>query len=162
MGDNCFEIFFGFVCRENLKENARLVLEENQNLLEQIEVKDEKAHDMHQAHMQEGTMYFDIRSFNNISQIPCWNWCWKFVQTFYKGERSFNYIHVLIFCFCLVSKLNKQLVLLKAEKADMDQDLEEIKKRYKELKTKYDAMILDNQSQQSSESYINTIAELKK
>ncbi|XP_078338059.1 centrosomal protein of 89 kDa-like isoform X3 [Crassostrea virginica] len=99
---------------ENLKENARLVLEENQNLLEQIEVKDEKAHDMHQAHMQE------------------------------------------------VSKLNKQLVLLKAEKADMDQDLEEIKKRYKELKTKYDAMILDNQSQQSSESYINTIAELKK
>ena len=61
-----------------------------------------------------------------------------------------------------MSKLNKQLVLLKAEKADMDQDLEEIKKRYKELKTKYDAMILDNQSQQSSESYINTIAELKK
>lgn len=86
------------------------------------------------------------------------------MQTFYKGERSFNYIHVLIvcICFCLVSKLNKQLVLLKAEKADMDQDLEEIKKRYKELKTKYDAMILDNQSQQSSESYINTIAELKK
>ena len=61
-----------------------------------------------------------------------------------------------------MSKLNKQVVLLKAEKADMDQDLEEIKKRYKELKTKYDAMILDNQSQQSSESYINTIAELKK
>ena len=61
-----------------------------------------------------------------------------------------------------MSKLNKQLVLLKAEKADMDQDLEEIKKQYKELKTKYDTMILDNQSQQSSESYINTIAELKK
>lgn len=43
-----------FVYRENLKENARLVLEENQNLLEQIEVKDQKAQDMHQAHMQEG------------------------------------------------------------------------------------------------------------
>lgn len=99
---------------ENLKENARLVLEENQNLLEQIEVKDQKAQDMHQAHMQE------------------------------------------------VSKINKQLVLLRAEKADQDQDLEEIKKRYKELKTKYDAMLLENQSQQSSETYINNIAELKR
>lgn len=48
--DSCAD----FVCRENLKENARLVLEENQNLLEQIEVKDQKAQDMHQAHMQEG------------------------------------------------------------------------------------------------------------
>lgn len=99
---------------ENLKENARLVLEENQNLLEQIEVKDQKAQDMHQAHMQE------------------------------------------------VSKINKQLVLLRAEKADQDQDLEEIKKRYKELKTKYDAMLLENQNQQSSETYINNIAELKR
>lgn len=99
---------------ENLKENARLVLEENQNLLEQIEVKDQKAQDMHQAHMQE------------------------------------------------VSKINKQLVLLRAEKADQDQDLEEIKKRYKELKTKYDAMLLENQNQQSSETFINNIAELKR
>ncbi|XP_061163298.1 centrosomal protein of 89 kDa-like [Saccostrea echinata] len=99
---------------ENLKENARLVLEENQNLLEQIEVKDQKSQDMHQAHMQE------------------------------------------------VSKVTKQLVLLKAEKADQDQDLEEIKRRYKELKTKYDAMVLENQGQSSAESYINTIAELKR
>lgn len=99
---------------ENLKENARLVLEENQNLLEQIEVKDQKAQDMHQAHMQE------------------------------------------------VSKINKQLVLLRAEKAEKDQDLEEIKKRYKELKTKYDAMLLENQNQQSSETFINNIAELKR
>lgn len=99
---------------ENLKENARLVLEENQNLLEQIEVKDQKAQDMHQAHMQE------------------------------------------------VSKINKQLVLLRAEKADQDQDLEEIKKRYKELRTKYDAMLLENQNEQSSETYINNIAELKR
>ncbi|XP_048773263.2 centrosomal protein of 89 kDa-like isoform X2 [Ostrea edulis] len=99
---------------ENLKENARLVLEENQNLLEQIEIKDQKAQDMHQAHMQE------------------------------------------------VSKVTKQLVLLKAEKVDQDQDLEDFKRRYKELKTKYDAMILENQSQESAESYINTIAELKR
>lgn len=62
----------------------------------------------------------------------------------------------------LVSKINKQLVLLRAEKADQDQDLEEIKKRYKELKTKYDAMLLENQNQQSSETFINNIAELKR
>lgn len=62
----------------------------------------------------------------------------------------------------LVSKINKQLVLLRAEKTDQDQDLEEIKKRYKELKTKYDAMLLENQNQQSSETYINNIAELKR
>ena len=37
-----------------MKENARLVLEENQNLLEQIGVKDQKAHDLHQAHVKEG------------------------------------------------------------------------------------------------------------
>ncbi|XP_052816881.1 centrosomal protein of 89 kDa-like isoform X2 [Mya arenaria] len=38
---------------EQMKENARLVLEENQNLLEQISVKDEKTHDLHQAHLRE-------------------------------------------------------------------------------------------------------------
>ena len=43
------------VCfREQMKENARLVLEENQNLLEQINIKDQKAHDLHQAHVKEG------------------------------------------------------------------------------------------------------------
>ena len=37
-----------------MKDNARLVLEENQNLLEQISVKDNKAYDLHQAHVKEG------------------------------------------------------------------------------------------------------------
>ena len=47
-----------FVClREQMKDNARLVLEENQNLLEQISVKDQKTHDLHQAHLREGTVY---------------------------------------------------------------------------------------------------------
>ncbi|KAH3824541.1 hypothetical protein DPMN_126378 [Dreissena polymorpha] len=40
-----------------MKDNARLVLEENQNLLEQISVKDQKTHDLHQAHLREGTVY---------------------------------------------------------------------------------------------------------
>ncbi|XP_052286306.1 centrosomal protein of 89 kDa-like isoform X4 [Dreissena polymorpha] len=38
---------------EQMKDNARLVLEENQNLLEQISVKDQKTHDLHQAHLRE-------------------------------------------------------------------------------------------------------------
>ncbi|KAL3858933.1 hypothetical protein ACJMK2_009182 [Sinanodonta woodiana] len=38
---------------EQLKENARLVLEENQNLLEQINIKDQKALDLQQVHMRE-------------------------------------------------------------------------------------------------------------
>ena len=40
-----------------MKDNARLVLEENQNLLEQISVKDNKAYDLHQAHVKEGTSF---------------------------------------------------------------------------------------------------------
>ena len=40
-----------------MKDNARLVLEENQNLLEQIDVKDQKAYDLHQAHVKEGNLY---------------------------------------------------------------------------------------------------------
>ncbi|KAL4234384.1 cilium assembly [Mactra antiquata] len=36
-----------------MKDNARLILEENQNLLEQINIKDQKAHDLHQAHVRE-------------------------------------------------------------------------------------------------------------
>ena len=36
-----------------MKDNARLVLEENQNLLEQISVKDNKTYDLHQAHGRE-------------------------------------------------------------------------------------------------------------
>jgi hypothetical protein len=39
-----------------MKENARLVLEENQNLLEQVSVKDQKTHDVHQAHLREGKL----------------------------------------------------------------------------------------------------------
>ena len=41
-----------------MKDNARLVLEENQNLLEQINVKDNKAYDLHQAHVREGKCNF--------------------------------------------------------------------------------------------------------
>jgi len=44
-----------------MKDNARLVLEENQNLLEQISVKDQKTHDLHQAHLREGTVIMLIR-----------------------------------------------------------------------------------------------------
>ncbi|XP_069113940.1 centrosomal protein of 89 kDa-like isoform X3 [Argopecten irradians] len=99
---------------DQLKDNAKLVLEENQNLLEQIEVKDQKSRDMHQAHVRE------------------------------------------------VSKLSKQLVLVKAEKTEVDQEMEDLRKKYKDTKNKLDAMELETPDKSTAQDYINTIAELKK
>ncbi|KAJ8303357.1 hypothetical protein KUTeg_019753 [Tegillarca granosa] len=98
---------------EQLKENAKLVLEENQNLLEQIDVKDQKSHDLHQAHIRE------------------------------------------------VSKLTKELVQIKSEKSDTEMEIQEIRKKYKDLKHKYDEIMLDQSDKPAAESYLNTISELK-
>ena len=60
------------VCfREQMKENARLVLEENQNLLEQINIKDQKAHDLHQAHVKEGINLSCGINDAHISYVSC-------------------------------------------------------------------------------------------
>ncbi|XP_033755441.1 centrosomal protein of 89 kDa-like isoform X12 [Pecten maximus] len=99
---------------DQLKDNAKLVLEENQNLLEQVEVKDQKARDMHQAHVRE------------------------------------------------VSKLSKQLVLVKAEKTEVDQEMEDLRKKYKDTKNKFDALVLETPEKSTAQDYINTIADLKK
>ncbi|XP_060069382.1 centrosomal protein of 89 kDa-like [Ylistrum balloti] len=99
---------------DQLKDNAKLVLEENQNLLEQIEVKDQKARDMHQAHVRE------------------------------------------------VSKLSKQLVLIKAEKTEIDQEMEDLRKKYKDTKNKLDALMLETPDKSTTQDYINSIADLKK
>ncbi|KAK3085840.1 hypothetical protein FSP39_009479 [Pinctada imbricata] len=99
---------------ENLKENARLVLEENQNLIEQINVKDQKSHDMHQAHLHE------------------------------------------------VSKISKQLVYIKSEKTDLEQDLDDTKRKLKDAKNKYEALSMEVGDKKSIEEYINNIAEIKK
>lgn len=98
---------------EQMKENARLVLEENQNLLEQINVKDQKAHDLHMAHVKE------------------------------------------------VSRITKQLVLFKGETADVEQELDELRKSHQELKRKYDKMVLDAQGQITQEQHSRELSELK-
>ncbi|XP_060586840.1 centrosomal protein of 89 kDa-like isoform X2 [Ruditapes philippinarum] len=98
---------------EQMKENARLVLEENQNLLEQVSVKDQKTHDVHQAHLRE------------------------------------------------VNKLCKSLVQVKAEKADLETEIEELRQSYKDIKQKYDKMVLQNQGLITQEQHIQEISELK-
>ncbi|XP_053400959.1 centrosomal protein of 89 kDa-like isoform X2 [Mercenaria mercenaria] len=98
---------------EQMRENARLVLEENQNLLEQISVKDQKTHDLHQAHLRE------------------------------------------------VSKLSKQLVLVKAQKSDMETEVEELRQSHRDLKQKYDKMVLDSQGLVTQEQHIKEITDLK-
>ena len=42
------------LCRRQLQEQCRLVLEENQLLMEQLDLQQNKAKDMHKAHVQEG------------------------------------------------------------------------------------------------------------
>ncbi|KAL5020955.1 hypothetical protein ScPMuIL_000110 [Solemya velum] len=99
---------------EQLKENARLILEENQNLLEQVRVKDNKAHDMHQAHISE------------------------------------------------VSKLTKQLVVIRSEKSDVEQQFTDYKQKFAELRRRHDDHVLETKDTITVQQYIDSIAELKK
>lgn len=66
-----------FFCREQLKENAKLVLEENQNLLEQINIKDQKAHDLQQAHIREGKISFNTKNVQNLYICRLYNSNWS-------------------------------------------------------------------------------------
>ncbi|XP_052062559.1 centrosomal protein of 89 kDa-like isoform X2 [Mytilus californianus] len=99
---------------EQLKENAKLILEENQNLLEQINIKDQKAHDLQQAHIRE------------------------------------------------VSKVTKELVMIRAEKSDTDRELEELQRKWKDTKQKHDELIREGEDKTTVDQYINKIADLKK
>ncbi|VDI70850.1 centrosomal protein CEP89 [Mytilus galloprovincialis] len=99
---------------EQLKENAKLILEENQNLLEQINIKDQKAHDLQQAHIRE------------------------------------------------VTKVTKELVMIRAEKSDTDKELEELQRKWKDTKQKHDELIREGEDKTTVDQYINKIADLKK
>lgn len=98
---------------EQMKENARLILEENQNLLEQINVKDQKLHDLHQAHVKE------------------------------------------------VSRLSKQMVLSKSEKTDLETELEQVRQSQRDVKQKYDKMVLDSQGYVTQEQHIKEVSDMK-
>ncbi|XP_063440824.1 centrosomal protein of 89 kDa-like isoform X2 [Mytilus trossulus] len=99
---------------EQLKENAKLILEENQNLLEQINIKDQKAHDLQQAHIRE------------------------------------------------VTKVTKELVMIRAEKSDTDKEIEELQRKWKDTKQKHDVLIREGEDKTTVDQYINKIADLKK
>lgn len=63
--------------------------------------------------------------------------------------------------FFSVSKLTKELVQIKSEKSDTEMEIQEVRKKYKDLKHKYDEIMLDQSDKPAAESYLNTISELK-
>jgi uncharacterized coiled-coil DUF342 family protein len=65
------------------------------------------------------------------------------------------------FCYFTVNKLCKSLVQVKAEKADLETEIEELRQSYKDIKQKYDKMVLQNQGLITQEQHIQEISELK-
>ena len=61
-----------------LQEQCKLVLEENQLLLEQLDLQQTKTKDMHKAHVQEGKLYFIITSLRDRAKAlkidPIFTW----------------------------------------------------------------------------------------
>ena len=54
-------------CRQQLQEQARLVLEENQILMEQVDVQQNKVKELCSSHMQEGTCNLCL----NLDGVNC-------------------------------------------------------------------------------------------
>ena len=61
-----------------------------------------------------------------------------------------------------VSRLTKRLTVTETEKEEVEQELEETRRKYKDVKHKYDKMLLDAGSHMTMQDHINTIADLKK
>ena len=52
--DSSFELFVFLVCRQQLQEQAKLLVEENALLMEQQEIQDKKMKEMQRIHGEEG------------------------------------------------------------------------------------------------------------
>ena len=53
-------------CRRQLQEQCRVVLEENQLLMEQLELQQDKTKDLHKTHVQEGERFRDPTENNLV------------------------------------------------------------------------------------------------
>ena len=69
---------------------------------------------------------------------------------------------LFIHCLFSVSKLTKELVLIRAEKSDSEREVEELQRKFKDTKLKHDTLIREGEDKSTVEQYINKIAELKR
>ena len=66
-----------------------------------------------------------------------------------------------VVCIFSVSKFTKQLVLVKSEKSEIEQELEELRHSHRDLKQKYDKLVLESQGHVTQEQHIQEISEIK-
>lgn len=52
--------------------------------------------------------------------------------------------------------------MIRAEKSDTDQELEDLQQKYKSTKQKHDLLVREGEDKDTVDQYINRIAELKK
>ncbi|KAL8583319.1 hypothetical protein ACOMHN_057605 [Nucella lapillus] len=99
---------------QQLQEQARLVLEENQVLMEQLDVVQNKIKDLCSTHITN------------------------------------------------MSRLTKKVTVSETEKEETERELEETKLKFKDVKHRYDTILLDAGSHMTVQDHINTVADLKK
>lgn len=97
-----------------LQVQCKLVLEENQLLMEQLDLQQDKNHDMNRAHMQE------------------------------------------------VSKLSKKLVVLEAEKTEIESYSQQVHIKYEDMKKKHNRTILTSHDKLGIEEHVNVVQDLKR
>ncbi|XP_070188232.1 centrosomal protein of 89 kDa-like isoform X3 [Littorina saxatilis] len=99
---------------QQLQEQARLVLEENQILIEQLDVQQNKVKDLCSTHVHE------------------------------------------------VSRLTKRLTTIETEKEEAERELDETRHKYKNVKQRYDKVLLESGSHMTMQDHINNVADLKR
>ena len=61
-----------------------------------------------------------------------------------------------------MAKFSKQLVQEKCEKTETEEELEQLRKKYKDIKNRFDSLTLETQDKETAQDFINSIADLKK